>query len=79
MSFCKVFFAALQAEEIISVHVEVLAIDDTSCKVHHPTDTRLKKLGKNEFGKSRGGWNAKLHVVFADDKVIVEMHLSGGD
>ena len=27
-------FAALQAEEIIAIHVEVLAVDSTSCKVH---------------------------------------------
>ena len=39
----------------------------------------FKKLGKQSIGKSRGGWNTKLHVVSADDKVIVEMHLSGGN
>jgi transposase len=27
-------FVALQAEEIIAIHVEVLALDSTSCKVH---------------------------------------------
>lgn len=45
-----------------------------------PRCTRgFKKLGKQAIGKSKGGWNTKLHVVSADDKVIVEMHLSGGD
>ena len=39
---------------------------------------RLKKLGVQAIGKTRGGWNTKLHVVSANDKVIVEMHLSGG-
>ena len=39
----------------------------------------FKKLGKQAIGKSKGGWNTKLHVVSADDKVIVEMHLSGGE
>ena len=39
----------------------------------------FKKLGKQAIGKSRGGWNTKLHVVSADDKIIVEMHLSGGE
>ena len=38
----------------------------------------FKKLGEQAIGKSRGGWNTKLHVVSADDKVIVEMHLSSG-
>ena len=45
-----------------------------------PRRTRgFKKLGEHAIGKSRDGWNTKLHVVSADDKVIVEMHLSGGD
>jgi hypothetical protein len=35
----------------------------------------FKKLGEQAIGKSRGGWNTKLHVVSANDKVIVEMHL----
>ena len=40
--------------------------------------TGFKKHGKQAIGKSRGGWNTKLHVVSANDKVIVEIHLSGG-
>jgi hypothetical protein len=40
---------------------------------------RFKKRGKQSIGKSKGGWNTKFHVVSADDKVIVEMHLSGGE
>jgi transposase len=35
-------FAALQAEEIIAIHVEVLAIDSTSCKVHPDGHGALK-------------------------------------
>lgn len=38
----------------------------------------FKKLGEQAIGKTRGGWNTKLHVVSADDKVFVEMHLSSG-
>ena len=45
-----------------------------------PRRTRgFKKLGKQAIGKSKGGRNTKLHVVSADDKVIAEMHLSGGE
>lgn len=40
---------------------------------------RFKKKGKQAIGKSKGGWNTKLHVVSADDQVVVEMHLSGGE
>jgi len=39
----------------------------------------LEKNGKQCIGKSKGGWNTKLHVVSADDKVVIEMHLSGGE
>ena len=39
----------------------------------------FKKHGKQCIGKSKGGWNTKLHVVSADDKTIIEMHLSGGN
>ena len=35
-------FAALQAEEIIAIHVEVLALDSTSCKVHPDGHGALK-------------------------------------
>ena len=40
---------------------------------------RFKKLGKQAIGKSKGGWNTKLHVVSADDKIVVETRLSGGE
>jgi transposase len=35
-------FAALQAERIIEIHVEILALDSTSCKVHHDAHCALK-------------------------------------
>ena len=35
-------FAALQAEEIIAIHIEVLALDSTSCKVHPDGHGALK-------------------------------------
>jgi len=59
-----------------SFRIEVLALDSISCKVHPDGYVALKKFGEQAIGKSRGGWNTKLYVVFADDKVILEMHLS---
>jgi transposase len=38
----KRIFAALQAEEIIAIRVEVLALDSTSCKVHPDGHGSLK-------------------------------------
>jgi transposase len=36
-------FAALQAEQILSISVEILALDSTSCKVHPDAHGALKK------------------------------------
>jgi hypothetical protein len=30
------------------------------------------------IGKTRGGWNTKLHVVSADDKVVIALQISSG-
>jgi len=47
-------FAALQAEEIISIHVEVLAMDSTSCKVH-PDGHGALKNSESKLSASREG------------------------
>lgn len=39
---------------------------------------RFKKHGKQAIGKSRGGWNTKLHVVAATDRHAVTLSLSSG-
>jgi len=46
-------FAALQAEEIIAIHVEVLAMDSTSCKVHPDAHGALKKPGNKQSENQR--------------------------
>ena len=48
-------FAALQAEEIIAVHVEVLALDSTSCKVHPDGHGALKNSESNPSGSQKEG------------------------
>lgn len=70
-------FIALQEERLIAVRIEILALDNTSLKVHPDAHGALKKR-RAGHGKSRRGWNTKLHVVAADDKVAVHLHLSGG-
>jgi transposase len=45
-------FAALQAEQIISISVEILALDSTSCKVHPDAHGALKKE-ENSLSASR--------------------------
>lgn len=43
-------FGALQAEEIIAVHIEVLALDSTSCKVHPDGHGALKNSADRQSG-----------------------------
>jgi hypothetical protein len=36
------------------------------------------KTGEQRNEKIRGGWNRKLQVVSADDKIVVELKISSG-
>ena len=46
-------FAALQAEEIIAVRVEVLAMDSTSCKVHPDGHGALKNSENKQLANPK--------------------------
>ncbi len=56
------YFNALQQEKIIAIKVEVLALDSTSCKLHHDAHGALKTRttmcreikGRMEYQASRG-------------------------
>ena len=37
-----------------------------------------KKNGPQAIGKSRGGWNTKVHLASADDRTALRVHLSPG-
>jgi hypothetical protein len=63
-------FYALEKERIAKVGVKLLALDSTSCKIHPD--------GMQSIGETRGGWNTKLHVVSADDKVVIALKLCSG-
>src|SRR5579863_4655640 len=39
----------------------------------------FKKNGPQAIGKSRGGWNAKIHMVAADDRTAIAFALSPGN
>jgi len=39
---------------------------------------RAKKNGPQAIGKSRGGWNTKIHLVAADDRTALTFALSPG-
>ena len=40
---------------------------------------RFKKNGPQAIGKSRGGWNTKIHLVAADDRTVIAFALSPGN
>src|ERR671915_2559722 len=41
-------------------------------------DGRSKKNGPQAIGKSRGGWNTKIHLVAADERTALTFALSPG-
>jgi hypothetical protein len=40
---------------------------------------RVKKNGSQAIGKSRGGWNTKIHLVAADARTAIAFSLSPGN
>ena len=57
---------------------KIYALDSTAVKVH-PDAHGGEKNGEQAIGKSRGGWNTKIHAVAASDRQIIGFLLSGGD
>jgi transposase len=71
-------FEKLQREQIVRIKVEAVALDSTSVKVHPDGTGALKKNGPQAIGKSRGGWNTKIHLVAADARTAITFALSPG-
>ena len=65
-------FEQLQKDQMVRIKVEAFGLDSTSVKVH-PDGT-----GAQAIGKSRGGWNTKIHMVAADARTAVAFILSRG-
>jgi transposase len=72
-------FEKLQMEQIVRIKIEVLGLDSTSVKVHPDGTGALKKNGPQSIGKSRGGWNTKIHMVAADARTAITFALSPGN
>src|ERR1700687_2822685 len=71
-------FEKLQSEQIVRIKIETCALDSTSVKVHPDGTGALKKNGPQAIGKSRGGWNTKIHLVAANARTAVTFCLSPG-
>src|ERR1700691_1191144 len=50
----------------------------TSVKVHPDGTGAFKKTRPQAIGKSRGGWNTKIHMVAADARTAIVFALSPG-
>jgi transposase len=72
-------FEQLQNEQIVRIKIEALSLDSTSVKVHPDGTGALKKNGPQAIGKSRGGWNTKIHMVAADARTAITFSLSPGN
>ncbi|MDE3148851.1 MAG: IS5 family transposase [Acidobacteriota bacterium] len=72
-------FEKLQAEQIVRIKIEAFSLDSTSIKVHPDGTGAFKKNGPQAIGKSRGGWNTKIHMVAADARTAVVFALSPGN
>ena len=72
-------FEKLQLEQIVRIRIEAFALDSTSVKVHPDGTGALKKNGPQAIGKSRGGWNTKIHLVAADARTAITFALSAGN
>ena len=53
-------------------------LDSTSAEVHPDGTGARKTNGPQSIGKSRGGWNTKIHMVSASGRQAVIFRLSGG-
>jgi len=71
-------FEQLQHEQIVRIKIEALSLDSTSVKVP-PDGTGALKNGPQAIGKSRGGWNTKIHLVAADARTAITFALSPGN
>jgi transposase len=71
-------FEKLQSEQIVRIKIEAFALDSTSIKVHPDGTGALKKNGPQAIGKSRGGWNTKVHLVAANARTAITFALSPG-
>ena len=56
----------------------MLRLDSTSTEVHRNGTGARKTSGPQSIGKSRSGWNTKIHMISASDNLGAIFSLSGG-
>ena len=58
-------FAALREQEAVGEDADCFGIDSTSFQVHPDGTGARRKKGPQSVGRSRGGRDAKIHMVSA--------------
>ncbi|WKD51086.1 IS5 family transposase [Microbulbifer spongiae] len=71
-------FPALQENNVINIQVNHISLDSTAVKLHPDGTGAFKKNGPQSIGKSRAGWNTKIHMVAAGHNRAVVFSLSPG-
>ncbi len=71
-------FARLQAEQILSLRMELACLDSTTVKVHPDGTGGFEKSGPQAIGRSRGGCTTKIHLVAANARCALSLKLSPG-
>ena len=69
-------FAALQEQQAVGDNTDCFGHDSASVKVYPDGIGARKKNGSESIGKSRGGWNTKIHMVSASDRQAMIFRLS---
>ena len=72
-----VLFAALRELHAPGGDAVCFGLDSASAEVHPDGAGARKKNGPQRIGKSRSGWNMKIHMVSASDRQAVIFRLSG--
>ena len=71
-------FATLREQEAISEDTDCFGLDSTRAEVHPDGTGARKTNGPQSIGKSRGGWNTKIHMVSASGRHAMIFRLSDG-
>ena len=73
-------FEQLQMEQIVRIKIEAVCARLHFGESASGRHRGFKKNGPQAIGKSRGGWNTKIHMVAADARTAIVFALSpGGD
>ena len=74
----KRLFAALQELHAPGGDANCFGLDSASAEVHPDGTGARKTNGPQSIGKSRGGWNTKIHMVSASGRRAMIFRLSNG-